>query len=69
MGEEMSQLVWLTAHEALSEYAAGRLQLMFPTRAILEDIARFQDLDALMDFAGRPRPIDAITPVLPPGVR
>jgi 8-oxo-dGTP pyrophosphatase MutT (NUDIX family) len=68
-GEEMSELVWRTAAEALSEHASGRLLLMFPTRAILKDIAGLGNMDELLDFAGRPRQIDAITPVLPPGVR
>jgi 8-oxo-dGTP pyrophosphatase MutT (NUDIX family) len=66
VGDEMSQLVWCTAQEALSEHAAGRLLLMFPTRAILKDIAGLPDIGELLEFAGRPRQIDAITPVLPP---
>lgn len=69
VGEEMSELVWRTAHEALAEHAGGNLLLMFPTRAILGDIAGLRDMDELLDFAGRPRQIDAITPVLPPGIR
>jgi 8-oxo-dGTP pyrophosphatase MutT (NUDIX family) len=68
-GEEMSGLVWRTAQEALTAFAAGQLLLMFPTRAILKDIAGLRDLDELLDFARRPRQIDPITPVLPPGVR
>lgn len=68
-GNEMSELVWRTAAEALAEHASGRLLLMFPTRAILKEIADFRDIDALFEFAGRPREIKAITPVLPPGVR
>jgi 8-oxo-dGTP pyrophosphatase MutT (NUDIX family) len=68
-GNEMSELVWHTAAEALAEYASGRLLLMFPTRAILKDIAEFRDIDALFEFASRPRTITAITPVLPRGVQ
>jgi 8-oxo-dGTP pyrophosphatase MutT (NUDIX family) len=67
-GTEMSELVWRSAEEALSEHANGRLLLMFPTRAILKQIAEFRDIDGLFDFASRPREIQAITPVLPPGV-
>lgn len=67
-GNEMSELVWHTAAEALSEHASGRLLLMYPTRAILKEIAEFPDIDALLDFANRPRNISAITPVLPPGI-
>jgi 8-oxo-dGTP pyrophosphatase MutT (NUDIX family) len=68
-GNEMSELVWRTAAEALAEHASGRLLLMFPTRAILKEIAEFRDIGALFEFASRPREIKAITPVLPPGVR
>jgi 8-oxo-dGTP pyrophosphatase MutT (NUDIX family) len=67
-GNEMSELVWRTAAEALAEHASGRLLLMFPTRSILKEIAEFRDIDALFEFASRPREIKAITPVLPPGV-
>jgi 8-oxo-dGTP pyrophosphatase MutT (NUDIX family) len=67
VGSEMSELVWRSAEEALSEHANGRLLLMFPTRAILKQIAEFRDIDALFEFASRPRAIQAITPVLPPG--
>jgi 8-oxo-dGTP pyrophosphatase MutT (NUDIX family) len=65
-GNEMSELVWHTAADALAEHAGGRLLLMFPTRAILTQIAEFQDIDALFEFASRPRVIAPITPVLPP---
>jgi 8-oxo-dGTP pyrophosphatase MutT (NUDIX family) len=68
-GNEMSELAWHTAAEALAEYASGRLLLMFPTRAILKDIVEFRDIDALFDFANRPRNIAPITPVLPHGVQ
>jgi 8-oxo-dGTP pyrophosphatase MutT (NUDIX family) len=68
-GNEMAELLWRTAAEALAEHASGRLLLMFPTRAILKQIAEFRDIDALFEFASRPREIKAITPVLPPGVR
>ena len=36
-GEEMSDLVWLSAARALEEHAAERLQLRLPTRTILEE--------------------------------
>jgi 8-oxo-dGTP pyrophosphatase MutT (NUDIX family) len=68
-GNEMSELVWYTAAEALAEYTRGRLLLMFPTRSILKEIAEFRDIDALFEFASRPRTITAITPVLPRGVQ
>ncbi|MDP9008755.1 MAG: hypothetical protein M3N91_08620 [Pseudomonadota bacterium] len=68
-GNEMSELVWHTAAEALSEYASRRLLLMFPTRAILKEIAELQNIDEWCDFASRPRSIATITPVLPRGVQ
>src|SRR5882724_6038840 len=68
-GIEMAELLWCTAAVALAEHASGRLLLMFPTRTILKQIAEFRDIDALIEFAGRPREIKPITPVLPPGVQ
>ena len=68
-GSEMSELVWRTAAEALSEHANKQLLLMYPTRAILKEIAAMRGIDELFDFAGRPRIIAPITPVLPPGGR
>ncbi|MDB6098813.1 MAG: hypothetical protein QOK23_2063 [Gammaproteobacteria bacterium] len=64
-GDEMSELVWRTAAEALSEHANHQLLLMFPTRAILKEIAACKDIDDLFDYASRPRTIVPITPVLP----
>jgi 8-oxo-dGTP pyrophosphatase MutT (NUDIX family) len=69
VGNEMSELVWRTAAEALSEHANKQLLLMYPTRAILKEIAAMRGIDELFDFAGRPRVIAPITPVMPPGVR
>jgi 8-oxo-dGTP pyrophosphatase MutT (NUDIX family) len=66
-GNEMSELVWRTAAEALSEHASKQLLLMYPTRAILKDIAEMRGIDELFEFAGRPRKIVPITPVMPPG--
>jgi 8-oxo-dGTP pyrophosphatase MutT (NUDIX family) len=65
VGDEMSGLVWRTAVEALAEHARHQLLLMFPTRAILKEIAACPDIDALFDYANRPRTIVPITPVLP----
>ena len=67
-GNEMSQLVWRTAAEALAEHAGKKLLLMYPTRAILKEIAAMRGIDELFDFASRPRKIAPITPVLPAGV-
>jgi len=68
-GNEMSQLVWRTASEALAEHASKELLLMYPTRAILQEIAAMRGIEELFDFAGRPRKIAPITPVMPKGVR
>jgi 8-oxo-dGTP pyrophosphatase MutT (NUDIX family) len=68
-GSEMSQLVWRTAAEALAEHAGRKLLLMYPTRAILEEIAALPSIDELFDYASRPRAIAPITPVMPPGFR
>lgn len=68
VGNEMSELVWRTAAEALSEHANKKLLLMYPTRAILKEIAAIRDIDELFEFARRPRRIAPLTPVLPPGV-
>ncbi len=65
----MSELVWRTAAEALSEHTSKKLLLMYPTRAILKEIAALRGIDELFAFAGRPRVITPITPVLPLGVR
>jgi 8-oxo-dGTP pyrophosphatase MutT (NUDIX family) len=64
--DEMSELVWITAEQALAEYAAKRLLLMFPTRTLLAELAEFERIDALFDYARRPRKIMPYTPVVPP---
>jgi 8-oxo-dGTP pyrophosphatase MutT (NUDIX family) len=68
-GNEMSQLVWRTAAEALAEHASRQLLLMYPTREILKEIAALRDVGELFDYAGRPRTIAPITPVFPAGFR
>jgi 8-oxo-dGTP pyrophosphatase MutT (NUDIX family) len=68
-GNEMSQLVWRTAAEALAEHAGKKLLLMYPTRVILKEIAALRGIDELFDYAGRPRTITPITPVMPPGIQ
>jgi len=68
-GSEMSQLVWRTADEALAEHESKKLLLMYPTRAILKEIAALRGIGELFNFASRPRKIAPITPVFPPGIR
>ena len=65
--DEMSELLWITAEQALAQHAAKRLMLMFPTRTLLGEIAQFDAVDALFEFARRPRKIMPYTPVVPPG--
>ncbi len=64
--DEMSELLWITAAEALAQYGRGELKLMFPTRTLLGQIDTFDDIDALFEFARRPRKITPYTPVVPP---
>jgi 8-oxo-dGTP pyrophosphatase MutT (NUDIX family) len=63
-GEEMSDLVWLSAARALEEHAAERLQLRLPTRTILEELARFENLSGLFEFVRKRREIAPILPQL-----
>jgi 8-oxo-dGTP pyrophosphatase MutT (NUDIX family) len=68
-GSEMSELIWRTAAEALSEHVDKKLLLMYPTRTILNEISEMRDIDELFEYAEQPRQIAPITPVLPPGAR
>jgi 8-oxo-dGTP pyrophosphatase MutT (NUDIX family) len=68
-GTEMSELVWRTAAEALSEHADKKIMLRYPTRTILREIAAMRGIDELFEFARQPREISPIIPVLPPGMR
>ncbi len=62
MSDEMRSLVWLGACEALDRHANGRLLLMSPTVAQLEELAPFASLAALMRHARVPRRIEAVLP-------
>src|ERR1700689_677302 len=68
-GNEMSQLVWRTPVEALAEHANKKLLLMYPTRAILQEIAAMAGIDHVSDFAAGPRKIAPFPPVIPPAIR
>jgi 8-oxo-dGTP pyrophosphatase MutT (NUDIX family) len=61
-GDEMSDLVWRSAAEALAEHSSGKLLLMHATRTILGEIARFDHIDALFAFAQSGR---RILPTMP----
>jgi 8-oxo-dGTP pyrophosphatase MutT (NUDIX family) len=62
VGDEMSDLVWRSAAEALAGHSSGELLLMHATRTILGEIARFDHIDALFAFAQGTR---KILPTLP----
>jgi 8-oxo-dGTP pyrophosphatase MutT (NUDIX family) len=64
--DEMSELTWRTAVDALNEHDAGRLLLMTATRTLLEEISVFGDIDALFAAARGKRDIQPVMPVLPP---
>jgi hypothetical protein len=61
-GDEMSDLVWRGAAEALAGHLSGELLLMQATRTILGEIARFDRTDALFAFAQSGRKIVATKP-------
>ncbi|HLZ99902.1 MAG TPA: hypothetical protein VKP66_18335 [Steroidobacteraceae bacterium] len=50
-GDEMTDFVWRSAADALTEHVRGELLLRQATRAILGEIARFDHIDALFAFA------------------
>jgi 8-oxo-dGTP pyrophosphatase MutT (NUDIX family) len=56
-GDEMSDLIWRSAAEALAGHSSGELMLMQATRTILGEIARFDHIDALFAFAQSGRKI------------
>ncbi len=64
-GEEMTDLLWIPAGEALALQASGRLKLMSATRGLLGQISRFDTVQALFDFAREPRVIETVLPVMP----
>ncbi len=68
-GNEMAQLVWRTAAEALAQHENKELLLMYPTRSILKEIAALRGIDELFGLAARRGKIAPIMPDLPPGIR
>ena len=61
-GRECVDLRWTTALGALDAYAREELTLVFPTLKLLEGLAAFATLDALLEHA---RGIDEVRPILP----
>jgi 8-oxo-dGTP pyrophosphatase MutT (NUDIX family) len=66
-GTEMSDLIWRTAAEALAEHDHGEVLLVTATRAILAEIAGFEDIDALFESASSERTILPTQLELPAG--
>jgi 8-oxo-dGTP pyrophosphatase MutT (NUDIX family) len=62
---EMSELIWRTAADALSDHKAGRLLLMKATHTLLQEISTFGDMDALFAVARSQRDIRPVMPVMP----
>jgi 8-oxo-dGTP pyrophosphatase MutT (NUDIX family) len=62
---EMSELVWRTAADALSDHEAGRLLLMRATHTLLQEISTFGDMDALFAAARSQRDIQPVRPMMP----
>jgi 8-oxo-dGTP pyrophosphatase MutT (NUDIX family) len=60
-GEECVDMAWKRPADALSEYADGKLQLVFPTIKHLEQLAAFPSVAATID-AARGREVTAVQP-------
>jgi hypothetical protein len=60
-GTETVSHEWLTATQALHDYHAGRIQLIPPTVRTLDDLSRFDSIDAVLADASR-RVVRALCP-------
>jgi len=65
-GTETVAHEWLTPAAALEAYQSGRIQLIPPTVRTLDDLARFDSVDAVLADARR-RVIRALCPEIDPG--
>jgi recombination protein RecT len=75
VGRELVEATWLDPATALRRFQEGDLPMLFPTRLTMQEMSRFEDLDALLAWAAarevrprRPRLVvkgDTISPVLP----
>lgn len=61
-GRECVDVRWTTARDALDAYARDELTFVFPTLKLLEGLAAFATLDALLHHA---RGIGEVPPILP----
>ncbi len=62
-GVELTDHVWLSPEQALSDYRAGRRQMIIPTWANLETLAGFSTAEAALEVSRR-RPIVPILPIV-----
>ncbi|HWP66874.1 MAG TPA: NUDIX hydrolase [Candidatus Limnocylindria bacterium] len=60
-GTETESCVWYTPEQALAAYFAGDIELIPPTVRTLDDLARFDSIDAVLDHARR----RAVVPACP----
>lgn len=60
-GEECVDLRWIAPHAAVDAYAAGELALVFPTLKLLEGLAAFATVAALLEHAAT----IVVQPILP----
>lgn len=65
-GTELTDLAWLSAADALAAGERGELPMPFPTKTILRDMAPFDKIEGLLDWARRRRKagIGLIRPVI-----
>jgi len=59
--DELTSSLWVTPHDALQMYTAGKITLMPPTLKTLEEMATFISLDDLFAAAGSRR----VYPIMP----
>jgi 8-oxo-dGTP pyrophosphatase MutT (NUDIX family) len=62
-GAETVEARWITPQAALAQHGSGKLDLMFPTVKTLEQLARFANADALLEWA-RGREVRPVQPVV-----
>ena len=60
--QEMSELCWRTAAQALKDAADGKILLMSATKANLNEISQFPSMEALLAYAQGPRTIQSVRP-------
>ena len=63
--EEMSEIIWQTAADALELANDGQIMLMNATRENLKEIAAFAHVDTLLEYASQPREITTVLPTFP----